>query len=76
MEWKRWAGRLSNYIVLTPVRTVIPIVLNHMNVSYTLKIKKINKDTGGITKVLHRQKELDIKVFQIVIPNISTLKDG
>lgn len=69
--------RLSNYIVLTPVRTVIPIVLNHMNVSYTQKIKKINKDTGGITpKVLHRQKELDIKVFQIVIPNISTLKDG
>lgn len=48
-----------------------------MNVSYTQKIKKINKDTGGITpKVLHRQKELDIKVFQIVILNISTLKDG
>lgn len=68
---------LSNYIVLTPVRTVIPIVLNHTNVSHTQKIKKINKDTGGITpKVLYRQRELDLKVFQIVILNISTLKDG
>lgn len=69
--------RLSNYIVLTPVRTVIPIVLNHMNVSYTLKIKKIQQGCGGITpKVLHRQKELDIKVFQIVATNIHTEKDG
>ena len=48
-----------------------------MNVSDTQKIKKINKDTGGITpKVLYRQKELDLKVFQIVTLNISTLKDG
>ena len=42
---------------MTPFRTVIPIVLNHMNVSHTQKKKKINKDTGGITpKVLYAER--------------------